>query len=199
MAKTRSSRGISALLIVTLFLPGCASYGGAGLVGAALGAGAGALIGKQSGHAGRGALIGAAVGGLTAVAVHDIVARKTKDAETTMAEYNYTPAQGEMMTFELARVEPGVIRRGSMAEASFQYVLLGTGTGVPVTETRTLLRNGETIAQLSSKTYTRNDGTWVSTQPFRVSDGLETGEYTLYQTAKTAKSEISGSTKFIVQ
>ncbi|NIA13862.1 MAG: glycine zipper 2TM domain-containing protein [Nitrospiraceae bacterium] len=43
------------------------------VLGGALGAGAGAIIGNQSGHSGEGALIGAAAGGLTGALVGDQV------------------------------------------------------------------------------------------------------------------------------
>ena len=196
----KSSRFFVVLLsVMSLSVAGCKSYGGSSLVGAALGAGAGALIGKQSGRAAEGALIGAAVGGLAGAAVHDVVAKKTKDAEATKADYGYRPSQGEMMTFERASVLPSAVTRGTMADASIQYALLGSGGGVAVTETRTLIRDGDTVAQLSSKTYTRNDGTWVSTLPFRVPESLDRGEYTLLQTVRTAKSEISGSARFFVE
>lgn len=186
------------LLCCALAVVGCESYGGAGLAGAALGAGAGAIIGHQSGHAGQGALIGAAVGGLTGLAVHDVVATKKKDGTTTSEEYRYEPAQGEMLTFEEASVLPSSVQRGTMAEATIQYALLGTGSGIAVTETRVLKRGTEVLAQLSSKTYTRNDGTWVSSQQFRVSERLQPGEYVVEQTVRTAQSVISGTAKFTV-
>lgn len=186
------------LLCCALAVAGCQSYGGAGLAGAALGAGAGAIIGHQSGHAGQGALIGAAVGGLTGLAVHDVVAKKKKDGTTTSEEYRYEPAQGEMLTFEEASVLPSSVQRGTMAEATIQYALLGTGSGIAVTETRVLKRGTEVLAQLSSKTYTRNDGTWVSSQQFRVSERLQPGEYVVEQTVRTAQSVISGTAKFTV-
>ena len=43
------------------------------LIGGAVGAGAGALIGNQSGHAGTGALIGGAAGGLGGALFGDMV------------------------------------------------------------------------------------------------------------------------------
>lgn len=177
---------------------GCQTYGESAGLGALVGAAAGAIIGHQSGHGGEGALIGAALGGLSGVVVHDAIATKSKDPQTTAAEYRYRPSQGEMMTFEDAAVSPSVVRRGSMAESSMQYALLGTGAGTRVTETRILKRGEAVVAQLSSKTYTRNDGTWVSTQQFRISERLAPGEYTLVQTAQTAQSMISGSAAFIV-
>ncbi|MBP8128025.1 MAG: glycine zipper family protein [Candidatus Hydrogenedentes bacterium] len=43
------------------------------VLGAALGAGTGAIIGNQSGHAGEGALIGAGIGALTGAIIGDAV------------------------------------------------------------------------------------------------------------------------------
>lgn len=57
---------------MSLGLVGCQTYDGqvdrtatGALAGAAIGAGTGAIIGSQSGHAGEGALIGGAIGALT--------------------------------------------------------------------------------------------------------------------------------------
>lgn len=180
-------------------LGGCETSTGSGLSGAAVGAGIGALIGSGSGNAGKGALIGAAAGGLTGLIVHDVRARKAREAQQTATEYNYQPAQGEMLTFEEAGVLPSSIQRGTMAEASMQYALLGAGAGIEVVETRVLKRGDEVVAELSSKSFTRNDGTWVSAQQFRVSERLTPGTYTILQTARTAKSSISGTANFLVE
>lgn len=187
------------LVVTTIFAAGCETTGESATAGAVLGAAAGAVVGHQTGRAGEGALIGAAVGGLSGWLIHDAVARKERDAQTTAQTYNYQPAQGEMLTFENATVLPATVRRGEMATASFQYALMGTGGGVQITETRILRRGDQEIAQLSSKTYTRTDGTWVSSQQFRVNERLEPGQYTLVQTARTARSAISGAATFIVQ
>lgn len=189
---------VAGALALAVATAGCETYGESGSLGAIIGAGAGAIIGNQSGHAGEGALIGAALGGLTGLVVHDAIAKKFKDSETTAREYQYQPSQGEMMTFEEAEVRPSPVRRGNMADVSIQYALLGTGEGTRVTETRVLKRGDSVIAQLSSKTYTRNDGTWVSTQQFRISERLAPGEYTLLQTVRTEQSMISGTTTFII-
>ena len=63
------------LVAVALAAAGCnttPTQDGA-VVGGALGAGAGAIIGNQSGHTGEGALIGAAAGALTGAIVGDQV------------------------------------------------------------------------------------------------------------------------------
>ncbi len=70
-------RNIVALLVVSIFVMGCASatptQKGA-LGGSAIGAGLGAIIGHQSGHTAEGALIGAAAGGLGGALVGDAMA-----------------------------------------------------------------------------------------------------------------------------
>lgn len=199
MKKVTTILAASVVAVNGLMLTGCETAGGSGLSGAAIGAGIGAIIGNQSGHAGEGALIGAAAGGLTGLIVHDARARKQREARETAVEYDYQPAQGEMLTFEEATVLPSAIERGNMAEASIQYALLGASAGVEVVETRSLKRGSEVIAELSSKSYTRNDGTWVSSQQFRVSERLTPGTYTIVQTVRTAKSSISGTANFLVE
>lgn len=66
---------LMSLVAVALIAAGCnttPTQDGA-VVGGALGAGAGAIIGNQSGHTGEGALIGAAAGALTGAIVGDQV------------------------------------------------------------------------------------------------------------------------------
>jgi hypothetical protein len=178
---------------------GCQSYAQGGGLGAALGGAAGAIIGHQSGHALEGAAIGAVVGGLTGLVAHDIKAQKQKKREETAAEYNYQPQQGEMLTFERAEVLPPVVAPGEMFTVTMQYAILGTGNGVTVTETRTLMRDQEVIADLSSKGEVRTDGTWVSEQDFRLPTNLSPGIYTVVARAQTAQSAISGRANFTVE
>jgi hypothetical protein len=192
---------VSCVLAVAMVfaMAGCETYGQAGGLGAALGGGAGAIIGHQSGHALEGAAIGAVVGGLTGLIAHDIKARRAKSREETAAAYNYQPAQGEMLTFERTEVLPGTVRPGEMIESSVQYALLGTGSGIQVTESRALLRGDQVLSDLSSKGFTRQDGTWVSSQQFRLPGNLQPGQYTLLTRVNTAQSAISGRANFWVQ
>ncbi|HPA41852.1 MAG TPA: hypothetical protein PKV69_07555, partial [Candidatus Hydrogenedentes bacterium] len=65
---TTTMKVMSCVTVVALALAGvtgCATYGEAAGLGGALDAGAGAIIGHQSGNAVAGALIGAAAGALT--------------------------------------------------------------------------------------------------------------------------------------
>ncbi len=79
-----------------------------------------------------------------------------------------------MLRFERAEVLPPRARPGEMIESTIQYALLGTA-GVQVTEQRTLLRGDQVIADLSTQNFTRDDGTWVSAQQFRLPTNLQPG------------------------
>lgn len=103
------------------------------------------------------------------------------------------------MIFEMSGLTPNGVSRGQTATASMQYALLGSGSGKTVTETRIIKQGGEVVSQISSQKFTRNDGTWVSTQQFRIPDNWDGGEYTLEQIAQTNQSTISSVTKFYVQ
>ena len=183
---------------VSVAMSGCQTYGEAAGLGAGLGAVAGGIIGHQSGHAVEGAIIGAAVGGATGLIAHDIKARRERSRAETVTTYNYTPAQGEMLTLERSEVLPGTVRPGENAEASVQYALLGAGPGVQVSEQRSLMRNGQLVADVSTHSFSRDDGTWVSTQPFRVPTNLQPGAYTIVTSVRTAKSAISSQAAFTV-
>ena len=189
----------SVVLALVLPLQGCQTHGeGVGL-GAAIGAGLGAVIGSNSGEALAGALIGAGFGAATGAVAHDIKARRERDAVETAEVYEYVPEQGEVMTFEEASVSPTTVVPGGMLKASLQYALLGSGGGVRATETRQLKQDDQLIAELSSKTVTRADGTWLSTQQFKLPSNLASGRYTLVQRVTTAQSTISGASRFTVR
>ena len=159
---------------------GCQTYGEAAGLGAGTGAIAGGIIGAQSGRTVEGAIIGGLVGGAVGLIAHDIKARRMRSKAETEAAYNYTPAQGEM------------------AEASIQYALLGTGSGIEVSEQRSLMRGDRMIADVSTHNFTRDDGTWVSSQPFRLPSNLEPGQYTIVTTVRTMRSAISSQAQFAV-
>ena len=70
---------LGCLMIIPLFLSGCATNTGTGaVVGGATGAGVGALIGSATGHAGAGAAIGAGVGAVTGAVVGNSVDEQQK-------------------------------------------------------------------------------------------------------------------------
>ena len=190
-------------------LTGCETTGESAGLGALIGAGAGAIIGAHSGNAAAGAIIGAALGGAGGAISHDVRetrAEKRRTASETYARYNYepvetvttTPSRSLSLVFEDASVVPSAIRRGAMVEGTMQYAVLGAGAGRDVTETRIIKKGSEVISQVSSKTFTRNDGTWVSRQEFRIPESWAPGEYTLEQVVQSQDTWISGTVKFYV-
>lgn len=189
---------VGGLLCAALLLTSCETVPrGAGL-GGAIGAGAGAIIGHQSGHALEGAAIGGLVGAAAGAIASDIRARRARTAQETAQTYNYQPAQGEMLKLEEVNVLPSQVKRGNMVESTLQYALLGAGSGVAVRESRVLRRGGEVIAEVSSQSFTRDDGTWLSAQQFKVLDAWQPGEYSLTTSVETAKSRVSGAANFAI-
>ncbi len=186
------------VLSLTVATSGCQTYGEAAGLGAGVGALAGGIIGNQSGHAIEGAVIGGLVGGVAGLIAHDIKARRMRTKAETEAAYNYVPAQGEMLTLERSEVLPATVRPGEMAEASIQYAILGGGAGLQVSEQRSLMQGDRMIADVSTHNFTREDGTWVSTQPIRLPSNLQPGQYTIVTTVRTARSAISSQATFTV-
>lgn len=195
----RHSKLVASFVAIAIVVSGCRTYGGSAAGGAALGAGIGAIIGHQSGHQGEGALIGAALGAITGLVVHDIRVRQTRTPQQTYQENNYTPSQGEVLNYESANVTPSRARVGQSVTVSVEYVLMGTGpNGARVTETRRLMRGNEVIAELSSKTFTRGDGTWQSTMDFTVPRDMKPGTYSIVNQVTTPNGRISATASFDV-
>jgi hypothetical protein len=186
------------LSVAALGVVGCQTYGESAGLGGALGAGAGAIIGNQSGHALEGALIGGALGAVTGLIVHDIKVKRARSQAETAQVYNYQPTQGEMLTLERTEVLPPSVRPGEEISGTIQYALLGTGPGTQVGEQRTLMQGDRTVADISTQNFTRQDGTWVSTLPFRLPGNIQPGQYSLVTTVRTARSAISGRANFTV-
>lgn len=190
---------VTAIALCAALFAGCQTYGQGGALGAGLGAGAGAAIGSTRGKALEGALIGAVAGAAVGLIGHDIKARRAKSQEQTAREYQYEPAQGEMLTWENGLVQPQNARPGEMVTATAQYALLGSGGGVQVTESRRLYQGDRMIAEVSTRNFTRTDGTWASEQNIRVPNNLGPGHYSIRTEITTKKSRISGNAPFFVE
>ena len=182
-----------------LGMAGCQTYGEGAGAGAALGAIAGGIIGHQSGHALEGAAIGAALGGVAGLIAHDIKVQRAKNRQQTVEQYHYEPSHGEVLEMEQYFVTPSVVAPGSTITASLQYAILGNSNGTPVTETRQLLQHERIIGNLSSKKFTRQDGTWLTTQEISLPNNLKPGEYSLVQRVETPQSSIFGTATFTVR
>ncbi|MBI1320379.1 MAG: hypothetical protein GC168_15740 [Candidatus Hydrogenedens sp.] len=200
MLSMKRVAALAAALAIGVGMSGCETTGGAAGAGAGIGALAGAVIGHQSGHALEGAAIGAAVGAASGAVAHDIRSKRARSEQETAEAYNYQPSQGETLRFEGAEVMPASVRPGEMIESRVTYALLGTGGGVQVTETRRMMgQDGRLIAELSSEGFTRGDGTWVSSQNFRLPNNQAPGSYQIETEVRTAKSRISGRANVFVE
>lgn len=188
-----------AMLLAPISLTGCETYGQAGGLGAGLGAAAGAVIGNQSGHALEGAAIGALVGGAAGLIAHDVKARRERTREETVQTYGYTPTQGLMLQFERAEILPNNARPGERIQSTIQYALLGAGAGISVREERSLLQGDRVLGQVSSETFTREDGTWVSSQELQIPNNMGPGIYSVDTRVTAGNSVISGRANFSVQ
>ncbi len=198
---TTMKRWTAAVMACCLFMTmaGCQTYGEGAGAGAAVGALAGGIIGHQSGNALAGAAIGAAAGALVGVIAHDIKVQRAKTREQTVETYKYTPGSGEVLQIEDTTVSPAFTRPGATISTSLQYAIIGNSAGTPVTETRRLVRGEKVIADLSSKKFTREDGTWLTTQDIKLPDSLQPGVYTLIQRVETPQSSVFSSANFTVQ
>ncbi len=200
-------RSLGALLLALALvagMSGCETTGESAGLGALIGAGAGGAIGGIAGG-GKGAAIGAAVGAGVGAAggaiAHDVRESRAERIATpaqTAQTYSYQPSAGQSMVFEDARVQPTVARRGQFVDVRMQYALLGAPDGVELTERRTVLKNGEVISQISAEEHVRNDGTWVSSQEFRIPDSWTPGEYIIEQSASSSRLTVSGRVRLMV-
>jgi hypothetical protein len=205
MTKIRKTFAWMMLPALVIATGGCETTGESAGLGAGIGAATGAIIGGIAGDS-KGALIGAAVGAGVGAAggaiAHDVrqsKAQQVRPAAQTAEEYHYQPSAGQSLVFEDASVNPPVARRGQYIEARMQYALLGAAGGAPVTEHRVLLKDNQVISTISAEEHTRNDGTWVSTQEFKVSESWAPGEYVLEQTVQGQRLTVSGRARFRVE
>ena len=199
MTRKNAVLAIVVLVCAGLVAMGCETMGESAGLGGALGAGAGAIIGHQSGHAIEGALIGGALGALAGIIVHDIKAHQVRNAQQTAAQYNYAPSQGVKIVGESGTCTPGAIRPGQAVTTSVQYAVLGAPpNGITVTETRTLKQNGQIIKQVSSQDFMRTDGTWESTQQINFPANAPSGTYEVSQTVTAQNAQFQQNVVFNV-
>jgi gas vesicle protein len=197
MKNKRLLIGIVTLVSVALVALGCQTMGESAALGGALGAGAGAIIGNQSGNPITGALIGGAVGALAGLIIHDIKVHQTRTAQQTAAQYNYSPDQGVKIVGENAAANPNVIRPGGKVTTFVQYAVLGAPpNGIQIRETRTLRQNGQVIKQISSQDFMRTDGTWESTQEISFPNNVPPGTYEVAQTISAPNTQFQQNVVF---
>lgn len=199
MRKKKFVMGTIATISLALIALGCETMGQSAGLGGLLGAGAGAIIGNQSGHALEGALIGGALGALAGAVVHDVKTRQVKNAQQTTAEYEYVPEQGLKIVGESAGVNPTVVQPGGTITTSVSYAVMGAGpNGITVNETRVLKRNGEVLKEVSTSDFMRTDGTWESTQEINFPTNAPAGNYEVAQKVSAANIQVEQNVGFTI-
>jgi hypothetical protein len=127
-----------------------------------------------------------------------IMADLSRDAKTTAGLHNYKPGEGQVLILEGESTTPEAVAPGHVIKGTVHYALLGAGpNGAIITETRELTRNDKLVG-VSTHTVRRTEGTWVSTQDFRLPPNAPPGEYKLTQRVETPRAKVAGESLFQV-
>lgn len=126
-------------------------------------------------------------------------ARQTWDALRTGGKYPRTPdTQGPRLYLEETSAVPGFAKPGGTMQMLAQYAVLDAPPGFEVTEVRRLLRDGQTVAELSSTTSERANGTWISTQELMLPVTMPRGDYAIEQIFTWEGQEVRAISGFSV-
>lgn len=210
------TRKCLAMLLVPLFLltlAGCAVNGhydparsaaAGGLGGAAMGAALGSIIGAATGDAATGAWVGAATGALVGSVGGYLYARhmdsQVRSANVAAQTYNYTPAQGSVLTIEKVDVTPTKVSPGGQVNMVTSYtVLTPENYPTPVNIVRQVQYGGRPVAEPNRVQVTKTNGTYVDQIAFTVPRGANPGTYTLLTRVSTDRAVDQKSTYFIVE
>lgn len=187
-----SKRLISMFVVVVLLAGsfGCATQSGQGAgIGAVLGGVAGAIICK-----GRADCIvaGAAIGGLTGLAVGAYLDKQVADRKTAMAQYEGKPASDgkvyidngnirkDLLEVEKGEVNPLPAKVGGEITTVVQYTAISqyADSKIDITEKRFLVVDDDRLP-VSSRNLKVEQGTKISAYKVKLPDGIDPGEYQL--------------------
>ena len=185
---------VAALICIFIgSLAGCATNGsydpgrsaGAGaLGGAATGAAVGSIVGAATGHAGTGAWVGAAAGGvLGAVGGYLYAEHRNSQARSSQAAaqaYNYTPAQGNVVSIDRVDANPSTVRPGQQVQLGMTYTILTPDNQpVAVTLVREVRFGGSTVGQPYQTTVNNANGTYTDQVAYSLPGNATRGTYTV--------------------
>ena len=185
---------VAALICIFIgSLAGCATNGsydpgrsaGAGaLGGAATGAAVGSIVGAATGHAGTGAWVGAAAGGVAgAVGGYLYAEHRNSQARSSQAaaqSYNYTPAQGNVVSIDRVEVNPSTVGAGQQVQLGMTYTLLTPNNQpVAVTLVREVRFGGSTVGQPYQTTVNNANGTYTDQVAYSLPGNATRGTYTV--------------------
>jgi len=189
----RKSLVIASICILVGSLAGCATNGtydpgrsaGAGaLGGAATGAAVGSIVGAATGHAATGAWVGAAAGGvLGGVGGYLYAEHRNSQARSGQAAaqaYNYTPAQGNVVSIDRVQVNPSTARAGQQVQLGMTYTILTPDSNpVAVTLVREVRLGGTMVGQPYQTTVNNANGTYTDQVGYSLPGNATPGTYTV--------------------
>jgi hypothetical protein len=189
----RKSLMVALISIFIGSLAGCATDGtydpgrsaGAGaLGGAATGAAIGSIVGAATGHAGTGAWVGAAAGGVAgAVGGYLYAEHRNSQARSSQAaaqSYNYTPAQGNVVSIDRVDANPSTVRPGQQVQLGMTYTILTPDNNpVAVTLVREVRFGGSMVGQPYQTTVNNANGTFTDQVAYTLPSNATRGPYTV--------------------
>ena len=183
---------VSLVLVAALSfgLAGCATEAGTGAgIGATLGAIVGAVACKGKAKC---IAMGAAIGGLTGLAIGSYRDKQLADRNAALANYNNAQTHDDhnvyvennqikkdFLSIEKSEATPDLVKKGGEITTAVQYTLLSQYAdekNIKITEKRYMMVDGDEIV-ISNREITSNQGTKASAYKFKVPDGVEPGNY----------------------
>ncbi len=183
---------VSMVLVVVMAVGsfGCATQAGTGAgIGAALGGIAGAIICKGRTDC---IIAGAAIGGVTGLAVGAYLDKQVADRKTAMAQYEGKQASDgkvyidngnirkDLLELEKNEVNPLPVKVGGEITTAVQYTVISqyADSKVDITEKRFLVVDDDRLP-VSSRNLKVEQGTKISAYKVKLPDGIDPGEYQL--------------------
>ncbi len=209
-------RKILAVALVIVFgvaLAGCAtesgyydpgrSAGAGALGGAAVGAALGSIIGVAAGSPATGAWVGAAAGGVLGGVGGYLYAEhrnsEARSAAVAAQAYNYTPAQGNVVSIDRVDVYPARIRPGQQVTLAMNYTILTpSNASVPVTLTRDVSWGGNPVGSPYQTQATNYNGSYVDQVAYTIPRNVAPGTYTVTSRVISPYGSAERNTYFIV-
>ncbi len=203
-----STKGLTAaLLATTVTVTGCQSTGGvqdqaAGAgIGAVVGAGIGALVTGTARGAAAGAEIGGALG-WGVVALNQYQSTQVRSSEKDSRVYGLTkPVSTTQVKIRRGSSSPKTVRRGQSVDVVTDYSLMlpSSKRSATVTESWTLKKDGQSVANLPSKSNARTAGGWAAQAEITIPSDVPTGTYVIEHRVKSGSSYDTDESTFVVK
>ena len=206
---------LAAAIVVILGagLAGCATNGyydpgrsaaAVALGGAATGAALGSIIGVATGSPATGAWVGAAAGavagGLGGYLYAEHRNSQARSAAAAAQAYNYSPAQGTVLSIDRVDAYPGRVRPGQEVNLVMNYTILTPGNeSVSATLYREVRLGSSLVGRPYQTQVTNYNGSYTDQVAYRMPGNAYPGTYTVTTRLLTPYGSRESSTYFIVE